>query len=408
MNILGIIAEYNPFHQGHAYQIKTLKKTCQADYAVIAMSGNFVQRGAPALMEKYSRANMALNCGADLVLELPALFATASAETFARGGVSLLQNTGIVTHLGFGAETDDIRLLSEIAAVLSEQPWIYQKCLRRELKKGCSFPSARAKALLSYPGLDVSDSSLAELLKSPNNILALEYLKALTENASDLIPVPLLRRGSGYHDARLAGAFCSASAIRSHLKKGSSPLPETAMPKAAYEILRDYTHPFLYKDDFSSVLHYELLTEDAGRFGLWEGSSPELTCRLEEEREHFTDWSGFCQRMKTKNITYTRLSRLFVHMLLHITQEDCRILAEPSYLRILGFRQSAAPLLTALKAKSRLPVVTRPANACRTLPLHAQKLLAFDFRSTDLYRLGLTGKGDCSLKNDYQQPILRV
>ena len=147
MKVLGIIAEYNPFHMGHAYQINTLKKEINADYTVIAMSGNFVQRGAPAMMEKYSRARMALSCGADLVLELPSIYAAASAEHFARGGVALLESAGVVTHLGFGTETKDFGLLQEIADLLNRQPEPFTKILQQGLKNGLSFPAARSQAV---------------------------------------------------------------------------------------------------------------------------------------------------------------------------------------------------------------------------------------------------------------------
>lgn len=147
MKVLGIIAEYNPFHKGHAYQIKTLKEKVQADYVVAAMSGNFVQRGAPALMEKYSRAQMALRCGIDLVLELPTPYATASAEYFARGGVALLEGTGIVTHLGFGIEASHFGTLQELADILTQQPELFQHTLQQGLKQGLSFPAARFQAI---------------------------------------------------------------------------------------------------------------------------------------------------------------------------------------------------------------------------------------------------------------------
>lgn len=424
MNVVGIIAEYNPFHQGHAYQIQKLKELCSADYVIIAMSGNFVQRGAPALMEKYSRAKMALSCGADLVLELPALFATASAEYFARGGVALLNAAGVVTHLGFGAETDNIETLSELSAVLLEEPAPYRESLHLELKRGLSFPAARAAALKSYlPEMPETE----EILASPNSILALEYLQALTNTHSAMTPVPILRQGRGYHDTEIdetyhnaaidetyhgkartqesfgSDTFCSASAIRSCLKNGSSPLPETAMPKSSYDILKNYPHPFLFEDDFSALLHYELLTDNIDNLAAWGDSSPELAHRLLAKRTHFTDWSSFCQQMKTKNITYTRLSRLFTHMLLHISQDDYNTFKEPSYLRILGFRKSAAPLLSALKSNSSLPLITNPKDAGQILSEDARRLLALDLRATDLYRLCLTAKGDCSLKNDYKQ-----
>ncbi len=451
MKVIGIIAEYNPFHQGHAYQIKKLKETCHGDYVVIAMSGNFVQRGAPALMEKYSRTKMALSCGADLVLELPTLFATSSAEYFARGGVCLLHSTGIITHLGFGAETDDLDLLTELSAILSNPPSSYENILHKKLKEGLTFPKARANALEScvfssvleksgsfsntekntkntnVPHLACTAKELAEILASPNNILALEYLKALKAIHSHIIPVPIQRIGKSYHAAEMEADFCSAYAIRAFLEKREDfnsvehtnwnsdnavkpnrfLLPETTMPAVSYNILQDYPHPFLYEDDFSPLLHYELLTKDIGSLSAWADSSPDLARRLVRERIHFTNWREFCRHMKTKNITYSRLSRLFLHILLHIRQKEYESFPSPSYLRILGFRKSAQPLLTALKSNSTLPVITRLADASNQLPVQAQHLLELDLRATDLYRLALTAKGDSTLKNDYQQQVIR-
>lgn len=451
MNVVGIIAEYNPFHRGHEYQIQKLKQLCNADYVMIAMSGNFVQRGAPALMDKYSRAEMALNCGADLVLELPSLFATASAEYFSLGGVALLSSTGIVTHLGFGAETENVRLLSELADILFQEPELYQEHLRRELRMGKSFPAARSAALLHYitsvssaelqNSIAIADSAelqnsvatanfttrqnacpalaeLEDILAAPNNILALEYLQSLAALHSDIIPVPVLRKGRDYHDtslhseeqdtAQLNQDFCSASAIRSYLKNNSAQLPENSMPKASYEILKNYPRPFLFEDDFSQLLHYELLTNDTKRLAAWGDSSPELAHRLLAELEHFTNWNGFCQHIKTKNITYARISRLFMHMLLHIRQEDYQRFPSPAYLRILGFRKAAAPLLSSLKRNSSLPIITSPADAGHLLKEPAKKLLDIDLRASNLYRLCLNAKGDCTLKNDYRQQIIRL
>lgn len=180
------------------------------------------------------------------------------------------------------------------------------------------------------------------------------------------------------------------------------------MPEASYSILNNYPHPFLFEDDFSPLLHYELITDAEDCLAAWGDSSPELARRLIAQREHFTDWSSFCLHMKTKNFTYARLSRLFTHMLLHIQQEDYRKLTAPSYLRILGFRKSAAPLLSNLKSNSSLPIITSPADAKRLLSPRAKRLLALDLRATELYRLGLAAKGDCTLKNDYRQQIIRL
>ncbi|MCI8484571.1 MAG: nucleotidyltransferase [Lachnospiraceae bacterium] len=428
MKVIGIIAEYNPFHNGHAYQIETLKRKVQADYVVIAMSGNFVQRGAAAVMDKFSRAQMALCCGADLVLELPVLYATASGETFARGGVSLLHHTGLVTHLGFGAESHDLDSLQKIAAVLKEEPEPFQNVLQQELKKGFSFPAARFSALKACFKLQRPNScaDLEQVLSAPNNILALEYLKALSYYASPMIPCLLPRQGQSYHDSTPGQTFSSASSIRtsiqeaffetlesfrysssySKITKSILPTLAASMPQNALSILMDYPHPFLSEQDFSSLLHYQLLTMPAEALASCADCSSDLADRIKKELDHFCSWNSFCLHLKTKNITYTHLSRMFLHILLSITKEDYYLAPEPSYLRVLGFRREAAPLLTALKAHSSLPLVTSPARAMDTLSEPARRLLALDLKSSDLYRIGLTKKGDCSLSNDYQQPVL--
>lgn len=420
MIIPGIIAEYNPFHQGHAWQIQTLKKKLQADYIIIAMSGNFVQRGVPAITDKFSRARMALNCGADLVLELPVLYAASSAEYFARGGVSLLNSTGVVTHLGFGTETEQTGFLQKAASGLNCQPDAFRLALQLELKKGLSFPAARTAAIKHY--FDTQNYHLPEnaeqILSSPNNILAVEYLRALEYYHSPILPCPVLRRGAGYHDTSLRGGFCSASAIRACFKDdapSSSPggsfwekLPPGSIPEPALEVLRQYPHPFLWEDDFSMLLHYKLLTESEEHLARYADASPNLVRRIKKEITEFRSWSSFCEIMKTKNITFSRLNRLFLHILLEIYQEDYRSFPEPSFLRVLGFRKNAAPLLAAIENSSFLPLVTSPARMEQTLPVSARRLLAYDLKSSELYRIGLASRGDTSLKNDYRQPVITV
>ncbi|MCI9137662.1 MAG: nucleotidyltransferase family protein [Lachnospiraceae bacterium] len=435
VKIIGIIAEYNPFHKGHAYQIETLRKKIDADYIIIAMSGNFVQRGAPALIDKYSRTRMALTCGADLVLELPVLYAAASAEYFARGGVSLLQRTGIVSHLGFGTETENLELLQETARTLLQETDNFQETLRRHLKAGTSFPAARSLALKNvlFPREAVSEpenllaretavskSELEDVLSSPNNILAIEYLKALVQEHSYIVPLPLLRRGQGYHDISLETEssgenFISASAIRSLLQE-KTPADNgdifsklsCHMPKEAYDILKNYPHPFLWENDFSMLLHHRLLTESRECLASYADSAPSLASRMKKEADSFLSWSGFCKQIKSKDITYTRLSRLFLHILLGIFKEDYSQFPEPSYLRVLGFRKSSSPLLTFLKTHSSLPIITSPSDAERALSASAKHMLSYDLKSTDLYRTGLAAKGDNSLKNDYRQQIVQL
>ena len=200
MKVNGIVAEYNPFHNGHAYQMKHAKEATGADYTIIVMSGNFMQRGAPALLDKFTRAKMALECGADLVLELPTCYAASSAEFFAKGSVALFDKLGVTTNLCFGSECGNIDTLSRIAEIFYTEPEPYVESLRCNLKKGMSFPIARTWALLQYaPSL--SDDK--DVLSSPNNILGIEYLKALMSRNSKIVPFTTTRVGADYHDKRL-------------------------------------------------------------------------------------------------------------------------------------------------------------------------------------------------------------
>ena len=221
MKTAGIIAEYNPFHTGHEYQINYIKEKLRTDYVVIAMSGDFVQRGTPALFSKYVRAEMALRSGADLVLELPVSISSASAELFARGGVQLLDGLGVTDILCFGSECGDTDALMELAKILAEEPEAFQDALRRNLKDGMTFPKARSMALSAvFP----ESEKYQQLLSSPNNILGIEYCKAILRENSSISPVSIKREGNDYHENTLfENHFPSASAIRNAILDFNAP-----------------------------------------------------------------------------------------------------------------------------------------------------------------------------------------
>lgn len=434
MKVTGIIAEYNPFHKGHQYQIETLRRRYEPDYVIVAMSGDFLQRGTPALMDKYARAQMVLSQGADLVFELPALFSTASAENFARGGILLFQTTGITDSLCFGAESDDLPRLSKLAGLMLEEPEWYRSALLSYLKEGLSFPAARAKALPEY----------ADLLETPNNILAIEYLKSIKSLASDIAPILLRREGSGYHDADVQAPFASASAIRyalmpsdsqstafprtgSHAtaaptgsRNTASPdkLPENlkaALPIDSFQIMTDYqkNSAFLWENDFSLLLHHALLKETPESLLQYEDMTESLANRLYQQRNSFLSWSSFCEACDTRDITYARISRILTHLLLDIKKEASAPYTEGSahtlpYLRILGFRQSAAPLLTELKRAAKAPLITSPAAAEKLLPEQGLAMLHTDIYASDIYRSVLTGKTGNIYPGEYRRKLLIV
>ncbi len=431
MKVTGIIAEYNPFHKGHQYQIEKLRERFAPDYIVVAMSGDFLQRGTPAFMDKYSRTQMALFQGADLVFELPAYFATASAETFALGGVLLFHTTGLVDSLAFGAESDDLPRLSALAQLLSEEPNWYRDALLAGLKGGLSFPAARAKALPKY----------SDLLESPNNILALEYLKSIAAFAPHIAPILIKREGSGYHSTDINAPLASATAIRKSLFSSAVPKElTTALPEASCQIMTDYQKnaSFLQEDDFSLLLHHTLLQESPESLLQYADMTTALANRLCQQRNSFLSWSDFCQLCDTRDITYTRVSRALTHLLLNIrretltpythksgeisTQSQTACTASSSmgtplctgrpaadslpYLRILGFRESAAPLLRSLKASAKAPLITNPSAAGQQLSPGGLAMLNTDIYASDLYRSVLTAKTGRLYPNEYQRKLL--
>lgn len=414
MKVNGIIAEYNPFHNGHRYQLEESRRFTGADYTIIIMSGDFVQRGAPALLDKRTRTEMALRCGADLVLELPVLYATASAEYFATGATALLDRLGVVTHLCFGSECGDVERLRKIAAFLLEEPTDYQKSLKHFLKEGFSYPQARAKGLASAAGLP---DGWGEILSSPNNILGIDYIKALLRRESSIAPVTVKRLGAGYHEGLVplsgqgvspdsgSGAFApsavcgeptplqaapiSARAIRQALREGKMPEQLSPyMPPEALALLRAYpAGSALYQNDFSSILYYKLLTERERGYDRYFDVPESLSNRILGNLDAFTGFEAFCDLLKTRDMTHTRISRCLLHILLGIEKEHLTLGQTSNhapYARVLGFRRSAEPLLRAVKAHSCVPLITKLADA--DLPAEADRLLRLDIRATALYR----------------------
>lgn len=406
MQVNGIIAEYNPFHNGHRYHLtETLSRT-GADYTIVVMSGDFVQRGAPALLDKHRRAEMALRCGADLVLELPVLYAASSAEYFASGAVALLDKLGVVTHLSFGSECGDTELLRQIAEILVREPPEYTATLKKLLQQGLSYPLARTKALLQhYPFLD----NHREVFSSPNNILGIEYIKALIRRDSAITPAALLRKGSGYHDRQTSGSYCSALAIRQALCSGHTPPAlSQLMPEESAGLLLDFlsSRSPVRANDFSGLLHYKLVLEEAEGYQRYLDVSPDLSDRIRNRLPEYVCFEDFCDLLKTKELTYTRISRCLLHILLNLTKEDMTLgqsLDNAAYARVLGFKRSAAPLLSAIGRASSIPLVTKLADAGQILSPEALQLLSRDILAANIYQT-VAGSGRTPV-NEYTVPL---
>lgn len=414
MKVVGIIAEYNPFHNGHKYQIDQLRKKTGADYVIVAMSGNFLQRGVPALCDKHTRAKMALENGADLVLEIPTIWATASAEYFARGGIELLANTGVVTHLGFGAESDDLKSLKSVSSILREEPDLYRNVLSNSICYGNSYPVARKNALVtSLPHL--SEDKLDELLDTPNNILALEYLKALPKSIK---PVLIPRKGADYHDTDISVELPSASAIRNAIYNTTDgdidyEALSAAMPENSYKALEKLIkkNAVLDTNDLSEMLGYSLLTLSSKGYDKFADCTPDLSNKIKKHLKDYISFEAFTQKIKSKDITYTRASRCLLHILLNIKQSDYSIgkaIGYTPYLRVLGFKEESSALLTAIKEKGEAPLVTKVADADTILGYETYKLFEKDIFASNLYYQRLAGKTGKKPLNEFTNKIIIV
>ena len=413
MKTVGLITEYNPFHKGHAYHIEKAKMLTGADRVIVVMSGDFVQRGAPAVMPKHLRAESALLSGASLIIELPVCFATGSAEYFAQGSISLLNRLGCIDSICFGSECGDLHLLKEIAQILADEPIEYQTALKQALKEGASFPAARQEALNIY------SDKYSEILASPNNILGIEYLKALAKIHSKMEPFTIKRIGAGYHDMDIDGQFSSATAIRSDIyqladvNSSSESLPlthiQTQVPSSCHELMKkNYQTRYPVKaDDFSLLLKAKLLSETAGSLSHYLDMSPELANRILRLRNDYLSFEQFCDLLKTKELTRSRISRSFIHVLLGITNDWLTAMKAPApYARILGFRRDHADLLGILKRTSDIPLITSPARA--VLADTAYQMLELDIYASDLYESVITDLYGTPFHNELTKQIIKI
>lgn len=402
MKIIGIIAEYNPFHNGHQYHIERAKEITGADAVIVVMSGNFVQRGTPAIMPKHLRAKAALEAGASLVLELPVCYATGSAEYFAHGAILLLEQLGCVDSVCFGSECGDISKLQEIARLLSEEPASYKDRLQDFLRQGEAFPLARQRAVKEYLQSDDFDSILSE----PNNILGLEYLKALYRTGSKINPYTIQRVSSHYHDSMLQETLSSASAIRNVISSGDfSPL-KGQVPKSAASMMEQCFHSRfpVYADDFSLLLKYRLMNETTESLAQYADVSEELANRILNQLNQFIHFEQFCNLLKTKEVTYTRISRALLHILINIKTTDYTGI---HYARMLGFRLSDASILSQIKRHAAIPLIAKLTNA-NELSDMARQMLATDIAASDLYESVVTDKFKTKFINEYKQQIVRI
>lgn len=405
MQVAGIIAEYNPFHNGHKYHLDAVRRQSNADYIIVVMSGDFTQRGAPALIHKYARAEMALSNGADLVLELPLYYACGSAEYFAGGAVALLDKLGVVNTLGFGSECGDIQQLLSLASFLNEETLPYQEALKKNLKAGKSYPLARQAAL------SAASSGEAALLSSPNNILGVEYCRALQKRGSLIHPITVTRIGSAYHESALGSIHSSALAIRNSLAEGAdlSALRKHLPESVSHLLSREAGKTFpLFDHDFSALLHYKLILDSQKGYAQYVDVSQELSDRIQNHLHEFTSFQQFCSLIKTRDMTYTRVSRCLMHILLDLKKTTLAEAIDSDYVpyaRILGFKKKSAALFTALKKNSSIPLLSKLSDASANLSAAEYRLLLADMQAAHIYHAAIANKFHTVMKPEPAQEI---
>lgn len=357
--ITGIITEYNPFHKGHEYHLKNAKCDTNTNCIVCVMSGNFMQRGIPSIIDKWKRAEMAIKNGVDLVLELPLVYSISSAEHFAFGSVSLLNSLGIIDYLYFGSEEGTISTLKEIAETLVYEPLKYRNLLKDNLKSGLPFHLSRANALSCY----LKNNKTLDILSNSNNILGIEYIKALISLNSSIIPKTLKREGSSYNDVNLSSSFSSATSIRKHLKENSLSEISDTLTKASYDILQDLrtsNYPFVFEEDMFKFIKYKLFTNDKSLLNLPDVSEG-LENKILQEIIHANSINELILNSKSKRYTYTRISRILAQCFLNL--EDFNLLdlckTNTPYIRILAFNSIGRNILKEMKSKSNNTIITK-------------------------------------------------
>lgn len=421
MKVTGIIAEYNPFHKGHQYHIEQARQITDSDFCVVVMSGDFVQRGEPALFSKYLRTRMALTQGADLVLELPSIFAVSSAEDFAACGVSLLSALGGVDTICFGSEDGRIQNLQAAARLLSKEEEPFQTLLSQGLKEGLTWPQARNQAFITMnrenPGISLDTHHLNLLLGSPNNLLGIEYCKAILRQNSSLSPVTIQRQGQGYHDPSLEKGQASASALRQLLsqRKGEhndlQMLPGEILSHIPSSLVPLYTkEPVITPEDLSELLNYALLTaiREGRDLTQYADLSEDLSHRLEHHLLRYQTWEGRIHQLKTRQYTYTRISRSLLHLVLGITKDEIRAGRKAGYApygRILGFKKESGALLSFLKQKTSIPLITKTAHGSKLLSGTALSMFHRDMYSSHLRQSIQAKKQAEPVCNEFTRPV---
>lgn len=389
--VIGIIAEYNPFHNGHLYQIEEAKKRTGADCVIAIISGNFAQRGNTSLVNKWVKAQMALENGVDIVIELPTVYSISSAENFAEGAIKILDSLKVVDTLCFGTETDDFAALNNIANILYNEPKEYISMLNHELGKGVSYPKARESALMMYLN-DIK--RYANILSGSNNILAIEYLKALKKLKSNMKPYSIQRKKVYYNDEKIVDEFASSTAIRKLVAREQYDELRKVMPTNSYMLLKEEIKKGNIVIDivkFEKEILYALRTMTVSQIAMLPDVTEGLENAIKNAANSCNNIIDLINIVKTKRYTQTRIQRILLYALLGITKKEMTDAKKVTpYVRVLGINQKGKRVLSDIcRTNKKLNIITsvkkfESINLSRNL----EQMLQKDIYATNIYTLG--------------------
>lgn len=410
--VVGIIAEYNPFHNGHSYHIQNTKAQTGADFVVAVMTGNFTQRGNTSVINKWEKTKMALNGNADLVVELPTIYSVSSAENFANGAVKILNELGIVDTISFGMEADDISTLNNIANVLVNEPPEYKTILEHELGKGNSFPKARENALMMYLN-DIK--RYANVVKGSNNILAIEYLKALKKQKSSIVPFGIKREKVYYNSTKIIDEYASATGIRNLLLHNQLEEVRKVVPAKSYSILLNNLRQGTYVLDiiaYNDEIIYKLRSMTVKQIANLPDVSEGLEYLIKEVSNKTNNLIELINGIKSKRYTQTRIQRILLYALLGITKKDMEMSKKITpYIRVLGCSEKGKILLSQINSKAKVitslkkyEVSNKDKRFCIGKQKILNRMLEIDKMATDIYTIGY--KKDSKAGLDYTRGLI--
>ena len=404
-NVLGIVAEYNPFHNGHLYHIENAKSKTNCDYVVAIISGNFTQRGDTSIVNKWEKAKMALNNGVDLVIELPTIYSISSAENFAYGAIKILNELGIVNYISFGMEQDDLTILDNIANVLYNEPKDYQDLLKKELKNGVTYAKGIENALCKF----LKDDNYKNILNGSNNILAIEYLKSLKRMKSKIIPIGIKREKVFYNSRKIADEYASATGIRYLLEQRQIKEVSKLVPNSSFNTLIDNIQNGqcnINIFNFSKEIMYKLRSMSVRDISNLPEVSEGLEYLIKESSEKTNSLLDVINNIKSKRYTQTRIQRILLYALLGINKSDMEMSKKiKPYVRILGFNDNGKKLLSKISNKTKVITSVKDfENNNKNIRL--KRMLDIDKYATDIYTLGYSNNSISNL--DYTNGLIII